>query len=127
MRVADIREGEVYARDDTYPFVRRVMTLTGDARVWYEEYYRDTGERFTTHRLCSAQAFARWASAVLPEADKRRLKVTEAQSEDRREAEALSALLRLATLRSATDAELAGELQRRGFLVRRERPDEGDE
>jgi hypothetical protein len=90
--------------------------------VRYEEYDRCTGERFTTNRFCSAGAFARWASTVLPEADKRRLKVAEAQAEDRRRSESLSAVLREAVLREATDEELASELQRRGFVVRLERP-----
>jgi hypothetical protein len=122
MRVADIREGEVYARDETYPFVRLVLAITRDGMVHYEEYYRDTGERFSTHRLCSAQAFARWSSMVLLGVDKRRLKVAEAQAEDRRQAESFSAVLRMAGLRQATDEELAGELRRRGFVVRLERP-----
>jgi hypothetical protein len=122
MRVADIREGEVYARDETYSFVRLVQAVTGDGMVRYEEYYQGTGERFTTNPLCSAQAFARWASAVLPEADKRRLKVAKAQAEDRRQSASLSALLWKAVLQGATDEELAGELRRRGFVVRLERP-----
>jgi len=41
MGVADIREGEAYSRDETYVFVRLVLSVTGDGRVWYEEYYRD--------------------------------------------------------------------------------------
>jgi hypothetical protein len=121
MRVTDIREGEVYARDESYPFVRLILLVMEDGMVRYEEYDRYTGERFTTDRYCSAHAFARWATASLPEADKRRLKVAEAQVEDRRQSASLSVALRKAVLQGATDNELAGELRRRGFVVRLER------
>jgi hypothetical protein len=122
MKVADVQEGEVYARDETYPFVRRVLGIAFDGMVHYEEYYRDTGERFSTNRLCSATAFARWASLHLPEADKRRLKVAESQAADRCEADALAATIRTVALHGLTDEELVGELRRRGFVVRLDRP-----
>jgi hypothetical protein len=66
MNAADIREDEVYARDDYYPFVRRVLALTMDGMVHYEEYYRDTAERFSTNRLCSVGTFARWSALPCP-------------------------------------------------------------
>jgi hypothetical protein len=114
MKVPDIREDEVYARDEGYTFVRLVLILTGDGMLRYEEYDRYTGERFTTNRLCSVGAFARWASMTLPQAERARLKVAEAQANDRRESELLSRAIRAAALRSATDEELIEELRRRG-------------